>query len=110
MRDAHRRETFSASQPRQPRFLKGRLTTAHQLLNGRIELREDENAPDIRMQAIADRDVDEAILSADGHRRLRPKLRERKQPRALAASKDDGQHLVVDRHPHTLQLIPLPTF
>src|SRR5204863_8349794 len=52
----------------------------------RIELREDENAPDIRMQAIADGDVDEAILSADGNRRLRPKLRERKQPRALAAS------------------------
>jgi hypothetical protein len=68
-------------------------------------VREDENAPDVRMQAIADRDVDEAILAADRNGRLRPKLRSGNS-RVPAASKDDGQHLVVDRHPHTLQPIP----
>ena len=48
----------------------------------RVELRQHEDAPDVGVQAVADRDVDQPVLAADRHRRLRALLRQRKQPRA----------------------------
>ena len=64
----------------------------------RVELRQDEDAPDVGVQAVADRDVDQAVLAADRDRRLRTKLRERKQPRALTAAEHERQDFVVERH------------
>ncbi|MND04858.1 hypothetical protein D3C83_253210 [compost metagenome] len=50
------------------------------------------------MQAVADRDVDQPVLAADRHRRLRPQLGERKEARSLSAAEDDGQDFVVHEH------------
>ena len=61
----------------------------------RVELRQHEDAADVRVQAVADRDVDQPVLAGDRHGRLRSELRQRKQPRALAAAKDDGEDFVV---------------
>ena len=41
----------------------------------RVELRQHEDAADVRVQAAADRDVDEAVLAADRYCRLRPGVR-----------------------------------
>ena len=64
----------------------------------RIELRQDEDPPDVGVQAVADRDVDQPVLAADRHRRLRAVLREREEPGSLAAAEDDRQNFVVHRH------------
>ena len=64
---------------------------------GGVELRQHEDAADVRVQAIADRDVDEAVAPADWHGRLRSVLGQGKQARALAAAEDDRQHFVVHR-------------
>ena len=37
---------------------------------GRVELRQDVNAVDLRVDAVTDRNVDQAILGAQGHRRF----------------------------------------
>ena len=58
-----------------------------------IELGQHEDAPDVGMQAPADRHVDQAVLAADRHRRLRPRCGERKQARSLAAAEDDGKRV-----------------
>ena len=64
-----------------------------------IELRQHEDATDAGVQAAADRDVNEAVLAADRHRRLRSRRGERKQPGALASAKDDGKRIAGhDRH------------
>ena len=64
---------------------------------GRVELRQHEDAADVGVQAVADRDVDQAVLAADRDRRLRAVLRERKQARALSAAENDRQNFVVHR-------------
>ena len=56
-----------------------------------IELRQHEDAADVRVQAVADRDVDQPVLAADRHRRLGAGVGERKQAAALPAAEDDGQ-------------------
>jgi hypothetical protein len=40
----------------------------------RVELREHEDAPDVGVQAVADRNVDQAVFAADRDRRLRTVL------------------------------------
>ena len=55
----------------------------------RVELREHEDAPQVGVQAVADRHVDQAVLAADRHRRLRAMLREREEAAALAAAEDE---------------------
>ena len=45
----------------------------------RVELRQHEDAADVGMQAVADRDVDQAVAAADRDRRLRPMLRQRER-------------------------------
>ena len=64
----------------------------------RVELRQHEDPADVGVQAVADRDVDEAVLAADRHRRLRAELRQRKQPRALSAAEDERENFVVHSH------------
>ena len=63
-----------------------------------IELCEHEDAPDISVQAVADRNIDEPVAAADRHRGLGSMMRERKQSRSLAAAQDDRQNFVVHRH------------
>ena len=58
-----------------------------------IELGEHEDAPDVGVQAPADRHVNEAVLAANRDRRLRPCCGERKQARSLAATEDDGKRV-----------------
>jgi hypothetical protein len=65
---------------------------------GRVELRQHEDPADVGVEAVADRDIDQAVFAADRNRRLGTVLREREEPRALPASKNDGQNLVVRRH------------
>jgi hypothetical protein len=65
----------------------------------RVELRQDENAPDVGVQAVADRDVDEAILSPNRHSGLRTVLGEREQARALTAAEDERKYVVVHGYP-----------
>jgi hypothetical protein len=63
-----------------------------------VELRENEDAPDVGVQAVTDRNVDQTVLAADGDGRLRAMLRQRKEARALAASENERQHAVVHGH------------
>ena len=54
-----------------------------------IELRQNENLLQTRVQAIADRDIDQPVLAAERHCGLRSVLRERKQSLSCAAGKND---------------------
>jgi hypothetical protein len=57
----------------------------------RVELRQDEDAADLGVEARADRDVDQAVLRPDGDGGLRAQLRQREQPGPPAAAEDDGE-------------------
>src|SRR5262249_16815515 len=61
----------------------------------RVELREHEDAPDVGVQAIADRNVDQAVFAADRNCGFRPMLCERKEPRALTAAENQCENFVV---------------
>jgi hypothetical protein len=50
------------------------------------------------VQAIADRNVDQAVLTADWDRRLRAVMGERKETRTLASAKNERKNFVVHRH------------
>ena len=60
----------------------------------RVELGEHEDLADVRVQAVADRDVDEAVLAADRNRRLQAFEREGKEARTASATEDNRQHVV----------------
>ena len=60
----------------------------------RVVLGEDEDPAQVRVQAVADRDVDEAVLARDGHRRLAALLGEGEEAGAAASAEDDAQHVV----------------
>ena len=64
----------------------------------RVELRQHEDPPDVGVQAVADRDVDQPVLAANRHGGFRALLRERKQPLALASAENDRQNFRVDCH------------
>jgi hypothetical protein len=64
----------------------------------RVELRQHEDATNVGVEAVADRDVDQSIAAADRHGRFRALQRQRIQPRPLAAAKNDREHVVVHRH------------
>ena len=64
----------------------------------RVELRQDEDPPDVGVQAVADRDVDEAVFARNRHRRLRSELRQREEPRALSAAEHERENFVVKSH------------
>jgi hypothetical protein len=63
-----------------------------------VVLREHENLRDVRVDAVRDRDVHEAILAAERHGGLGTLVRQGKQARACAAAEDDRQHLMSRRH------------
>src|SRR5262249_2519098 len=54
------------------------------------ELRQNVNAVQPTIDAVRDRDIDEAILARDRHGRLRPGLREREETGTSPATQDDG--------------------
>ena len=63
-----------------------------------IELRQDEDAPYIGMEAVADRDVDQPVLAANGDCGFGAELRQRKEATALTAPENQREHFVVHRH------------
>ena len=56
-----------------------------------VELRQHIDRAQPGVEAVADRDIDEPIFSAERHRRLGAIFRQRKQPRPGAAAHDDRQ-------------------
>ena len=46
------------------------------------------------VQAVADRDVDQPVLAADRHRRLRAHVREREEAASASAAQNQGKHVV----------------
>src|SRR5690606_27032396 len=59
----------------------------------RIELRQQIDAVQSAVDAVRDRDVDDAILARQRHRRLRTILRQRKEPGLFAAAEDQTHHI-----------------
>ena len=70
----------------------------------RVELRQHEDATNVRMQTVTDWDVDQPVGAADWNGRLRPVQRQRKKARALAAAQNNREDLVVHRHADTHSL------
>jgi porphobilinogen deaminase len=64
-----------------------------------VELGEYEDLVDSRVQAVADRDVDETILAADGDCRLGALLRQREQSLTLSSSENDTNDPIQWRQP-----------
>ena len=60
----------------------------------RIELRQDRNAVDFGVDAVADGNVDQAILARDRHSRFGAHLRQRIKTGAASAAHDDSQNIV----------------
>ena len=63
------------------------------------ELGEDEDLPEARVDAVADRDVDEAEPAGDGHGGLAPDPGQGIEAAPLAAGHDDGHDLGHGRRP-----------
>ena len=61
---------------------------------GRVELREHVNAANPGIQAVADRDIDEAVFATKRHGRLRSLFRQREKSAAGSSSHDDGQSVL----------------
>ena len=59
-----------------------------------VELREQVDPLQAGVDAVRYRDVHQTILARQRHRRLRPLLRQRKEPRARATAEDDRKHAV----------------
>jgi len=59
-----------------------------------VELGQDEDPPDVRVEAVADGDVDEAVLARQRDGGLGAVLGQRVQPGALAAAQDDGTQVL----------------
>ena len=66
----------------------------------RVELRQHEDALQPGVQAVADRDVDQPVLPADRHGRLRAHVGEREEPGAASAAEDQCEDVF-----HVLQFI-----
>ena len=58
-----------------------------------VELREKEDALEPGVDAIADRNIDDAIFARERHGRLRAILGQRKKPGAGAAAQDDRNNV-----------------
>ena len=66
----------------------------------RIELREDEDPLEARVHAVADRDVDQAVLAAERHGGFRAHPGEGKEAGAASAAEDEREY-VVHIQPHS---------
>ena len=71
----------------------------------RLVLRGDEDPPQPGVDAVAEREVDDAVRAAEVDRRLRALLRERVEPLAGAAGEDDDEPVVEQRR-HRSGLAP----
>ena len=71
-----------------------------------VELRQHEDPADAGVQAVADRDVDEAVLAANRHCGLRAPVGEGVEALALAATQDDRQYIC---HARVSSVIPAPS-
>ena len=61
----------------------------------RLVLRGDEDAPEARVEAVAQDEVDDAVRAAEGHGGLGPLLREREQSFADTAGEHNDQDVVL---------------
>jgi len=61
---------------------------------GRVELSEQVDPLQPRVDAVGDRDVHQAILASQRHRRFGALLGQREQARALPTAHNDGQHVI----------------
>ena len=64
-----------------------------------LVLRQHENAAQVGMQTVAEREVDDAIAAAEGHGRLGPFGRQGMQARTDAARQDDADRLIMHGDP-----------
>src|SRR5262249_31857085 len=60
----------------------------------RVELCQHEDLLEPRVQTVADRNIDEAVLAADRDGRLRSHVREREEPRAASSAEDQCEHVL----------------
>ena len=60
----------------------------------RVELSKDKNFIDLRVQAVADRNIDEPVLPAQRDRRFASELGERIQALALSAAQDHSHYVL----------------
>ena len=60
----------------------------------RLVLREHQHLAQAAVEAVGEREVDDAVAAAEGHRRLGPVARQRLQPRAFAAGQDHRQDVL----------------
>ncbi len=58
-----------------------------------VELRQHEDALEVGVQAVADRDVDQSILAADRHGRLRSHVGQGEEPRSAPAAEDQCEDI-----------------
>jgi hypothetical protein len=73
---------------------------------GGIELRQNVDAADVRVQAVAHGNVDQPVLPGDRNRGLGPRGGQWKQPRALAAAKNDRERIHGHQHGRRAKLQP----
>ncbi len=64
----------------------------------RVELGQDGDAGDAGVDAVADGDVDQAVLAGDGHGGLGPLVGQRVQARAAPAAQDQSQDVLLGWH------------
>ena len=62
---------------------------------GGVELRQHVDVAEAGVDAIADRDIHQAVFARERHRGFGALLRQGKEPRARAAAHDDGEGFVL---------------
>jgi hypothetical protein len=65
---------------------------------GSVKLCKNENPVDVGIDAIADRDIDESILSGERDCRFAALLRQRMQPGATTTAHDDCEYAFLGKH------------
>src|SRR4030095_2654807 len=85
------------------------LPAVREMLQERLalELGQDVDRVDARIDEVAEDEVDDAVLPAEGHRRLGALLGQRKETRALPAGQHDPEDSESHRAPPPVRLSPL---
>src|SRR5262249_23627828 len=60
----------------------------------RLVLREHENPPQAAVEAVGEREIDDAVDTTERHGRLGPVARQRAEPRSLSSCQNDGQDIL----------------
>jgi hypothetical protein len=82
------REDFHEAAREMIEFIRSRNVA---MQRGRIELRQNVDAPEAGIDAIGNWDVHKPVFSGERHSGLGAVFRQRKQPRALPAAHDDAK-------------------